>query len=244
MNAPQPDSQLQNALSRWDNEGGARASGLQEISHAHLRSDVDVAQLRTPSILVFGPVFTLTSAITLKQIFWICFLAAALIYVIMLTWTLPAITSAAGGNLPFDLRSMGYDLEDARMFLQALTPDGRQLYLNVQHKLDTAYPALMAIALGLGSYLLAPLSWKFGRWIGAAVSAVGAGFDFIENYYVANMLNSTAQTLDPELVWSASRASMVKSVSTTIAIFILLALLGVWLYRYFKARNMTTAGKK
>lgn len=179
----------------------------------------------------------------LKRIFWTCFLAAALIYVTMLTWTLPAITSAAGGNLPFDLRPMGYDLEDAKMFLQALTPDGRQLYLNVQHKLDTAYPALMAIALGLGSYLLAPPSWKFGRWIGAVASTVGAGFDFIENHYVANLLNQNVRTLDPELVQSASLASMVKSVSTSIAIFVLLATLGLWLYRHFKARNMRTAGK-
>lgn len=105
---------------------------------------------------------------SLKLIFWICFTAAMIVYVTMLTWTIPAIKEAAGGIAPFDMRPMGYDASDAQAFLQALTPDGRQLYLGVQSQLDTFYPALMAISLGLGMYLLSPVRWKLGRWIGAA----------------------------------------------------------------------------
>lgn len=174
----------------------------------------------------------------LKPIFWISFLAATLVYVTMLTWTIPTITEAANGNLPFDMRPMGYSVENAKVFLNALTPDGRQLYLNTQQKLDTAYPMLMAITLGLGFYLLAPNAWKFGRWIGAVFSSAGALFDYIENCYVVKMLAWNGQTLEPELVQAASRVSILKSLCSTIAMLLFLAILARWLYRRWMAKNL------
>jgi Ca2+/Na+ antiporter len=178
----------------------------------------------------------------LKLVFWTCFLAAVIVYVTMLTWTLPAITKSAGGNLPFDLRPMGYDVDDAKMFLNALMPDGRQLYLNTQQKLDTAYPALMAITLGLGFYLLAPNTWKFGRWIGAVLSSAGALFDYTENHYVVRMLEWNAQTFEPELVQAASRVSILKSICTTIAILAFFVMLARWLYRRWTATRIAKNG--
>jgi hypothetical protein len=170
-------------------------------------------------------------ALLLKLIFWGCFLAASVVYVTMLTWTLPAITKSAGGNLPFDLRPLGYSVEEAKIFLDTLAPDGRDLYLNVQHKLDSIYPALMAITLGLGTYLLSPITWKIGRWMGAVFSTLGAIFDYGENHLVASMLAWNTGFLDPELVQAASRASVLKSIFTTIAILMFFAMLARWLYR-------------
>jgi hypothetical protein len=42
--------------------------------------------------------------ISLKQIFWISFIAAMIVYVAILTWTIPAISKAAGGITIFDMR--------------------------------------------------------------------------------------------------------------------------------------------
>jgi hypothetical protein len=166
-----------------------------------------------------------------KHIFWICFIAAMIVYATMLAWTIPTITKAAGGNPLFDMRPFGYDAQDAQKFLRALTPDGRQLYISVQLKLDTLYPVLMAISLGLGAYLLSPVRWKLCRWTGAVFAAAGAGFDYLENHFVLEMLRWNTGAIAPDLIQAASRASVLKSVCTTIAITCLVATLAGWFYR-------------
>lgn len=179
---------------------------------------------------------------SLKLIFWICFTAAMIVYVTMLTWTIPAIKEAAGGIAPFDMRPMGYDASDAQAFLQALTPDGRQLYLGVQSQLDTFYPALMAISLGLGMYLLSPVRWKLGRWIGAAFATAGAALDYLENHLVLEMLHWNTEVHAPELVQAASRVTVLKSICTTMAMTCFLAVLAGWLYGRWKVLGAEKQG--
>ena len=97
--------------------------------------------------------------------FWLLFAVTLAVYATMLVWTLPAITAAAGGLAPFDMRPSGYSFDEAKAFLTALSPDGKALYLDAQHKLDAAYPALLAATLFFAIAALAPKSWGNWRWV-------------------------------------------------------------------------------
>ena len=158
-------------------------------------------------------------------------LAATLgVYAAMILWTLPAIIDSAGGLMPFDLRPGGYTLGEAEAFLANLEPRGRVLYLGWQHRLDLAYPALLACLLAwsiaiqaraIGGRLVTGLCW-----FGGIAAVAGMIFDYLENGAVAGLLGA-AEPLDPVLVAQASTWTVGKSAATSVAI-IVLALLLVW----------------
>lgn len=155
------------------------------------------------------------------------FAATVGLYLVMVLWSLPKIAVAAGGLTPFDMRPGGYDFEAARAFLGALSDDGKRFYLGVQHRLDTLYPGLMALSLSVGLFW----AWRdLSRWISVLFSAVAfaaAGFDYAENLRVAAMLGAGADGVTPDMVASASRASVGKAVLTSVAMVALLCGL-VW----------------
>lgn len=159
------------------------------------------------------------------KIYWLIFAITLAVYATMLTWSLPFISTEAGGLIPFDMRPAGYSFAEAQEFLVALSPAGRAFYLGTQHSLDLAYPALLAIVLTGAAW---GLTRQRLRWLGivAAVAAVaGAAADYTENARVSRMLGADASTLDPQLVESASFATLVKSGATTVAMVLVLALL-------------------
>jgi hypothetical protein len=164
----------------------------------------------------------------LKPVFWISLLAAAGIYVTMIAWSLPAITAAAGGLTPFDLRPLGYDFAEAQAFLRALSDPGRQLYLEVQQRLDIAYPALLMLALGLGIALVCPPRFGNWKWTLALTSVPGSLFDYRENLLVRRILTSPPDALDPALVAAASGATVLKSALSAISMSVLLVLCILW----------------
>ncbi len=100
--------------------------------------------------------------------FWLLFAATLGVYATMLGWTLPAISAAAGGLPAFDMRPGGYSFDEAKAFLAALSPEGKALYLDVQHKLDTAYPGLLAATLFFAIARWRRKSWGIWRWLLAA----------------------------------------------------------------------------
>jgi hypothetical protein len=155
-----------------------------------------------------------------KALFWAIFAAALALYLLIVLWSLPRIAAEAGGLVPFDMRPTGYDLDEARAFLTALTETGRALYLGTQHRLDLAYPALLAATFALGFMILfrGPLRWVL--WV-LALAVVG--FDWLENHAVATLLRADPTTLDAATVAEAARWSVLKSVATTLAGLALLA---------------------
>ena len=176
----------------------------------------------------------------LKPVFWISLLTAAGVYLTMILWTLPAINAAAGGLAPFDLRPLGYDFGDAQAFLRALPEQGRQLYLDVQQRLDTAYPALLTLVLGLGIALVSPPKFGNWKWPLALTSVPGSLFDYRENMLVRHILNSPPDALDPALVAAASRATVLKSVLTAVSMSVLLVLCILWVFgKWHGASNRT-----
>jgi hypothetical protein len=166
--------------------------------------------------------------------FWALFVGMALVYAIMVTWSLPKISAMAGGQIPFDLRPFGYSVDEARSFLAVLSDDGRVFYRDMQHSLDTVYPPLLAATLGLGSWIMSPTPSKVVRTLLAALAIPGMGFDLAENHAVATLLAMPVAAVDAEPVMIASTFTILKSVFTTIAMTILLVLTIVWAWRKWR----------
>ena len=173
----------------------------------------------------------------LSRLAWLCFGAMLAVYAAMALVTLPRIAVEAQGLLPFDLRPLGYTYAEATAFLAALSPAGRDIYLTIQHRLDLAYPALLALTLAFAILLLGPRSWKRVRWIVALMPVPGAVFDYLENAEVAKMLRAAPEAVTPEIVEIANRWTLLKSGSTTIVMVIVLLLLVGWFYRRLAGRG-------
>ncbi len=163
--------------------------------------------------------------------FWTLFAVTLVIYAVMVLWSLPKISAAAGGQPAFDMRPFGYSFDAAKSFLAAITPDGTVFYLNVQHRLDAAYPALLAATLFFAIRALVPARSGLVRSVIALVVIPGAVFDYLENGGVTAMLNAGAPGVTPELVARASLWTLLKSLFTTVAMLLMLALAGLALWQ-------------
>ena len=169
-----------------------------------------------------------------RRLFWAVVLATLAVYAVMLGWSILAISDAAGGRAVFDMLPAGYSYAEAQAFLAALSPDGADFYLRVQHRLDLIYPALLAISTGWAMVRLAP-RW---RWRLALLLAPipGMVFDYLENRAVAAMLSAGADGLTPEMVAQASRFSQLKAIFSTLSLGLLLVLILAWAFRRWRAR--------
>ncbi|WP_375230059.1 hypothetical protein [Roseobacter sp. S98] len=157
-----------------------------------------------------------------------CGLIATVIYVLMISVTLAHI-EAVSGQVPFDMRPLGYRPKDAATLLETLGAEGREYYLRYQISLDTIYPAMLALTL------TATLSW-FGRRIpgtklvrfGIVLSVGSALFDYFENLAIAAMIWSWPE-VSIALVYAASTATIAKTALTTLAVLLALLTGFLWL---------------
>jgi hypothetical protein len=135
----------------------------------------------------------------------------------MITVTLAHIQSVSG-QVPFDMRPLGYGPQDAVALLEGLGAEGRNYYLSHQILLDTAYPALLALTL------VSVMRW-FGKSIpshrfvrmGIVLSVGAALCDYSENLCIVAMILSWPD-LSASLVYVSSVATIAKSVLTTAAV--------------------------
>lgn len=154
---------------------------------------------------------------------WALPLLTALVYGVLVLWFGPQVQAAAGGLAPFDLRPLGYDLDQARVFLTTLTPEGREVYLGPVRVIDTVFPILFTLTLCL------PV--RRGPW-GWTLPALAYGLlDLGENMAVATLLRA-----GPEVgsgpVALASALTMAKFAAVVVA-----AGIGLWgLWRAWRAR--------
>lgn len=151
----------------------------------------------------------------------------ALVYAVMIGVTLAHIQRVTG-LVPFDMRPLGYSLQDAAQLLDALGEQGRGYYLKYQLPLDVVYPAMLAMTLG------GAIVW-FGRVmsgtklvrIGVILSICSALFDYVENLCIGAMLLNWPDV--PELlVQAASAATIAKSVATVLALLVTLFIGVIW----------------
>jgi hypothetical protein len=171
---------------------------------------------------------------TSRKIFWLLVVATLGVYATMLLWSIPAISSEAGGLRIFDMRPAGYSFSEAHAFLSALTSEGERLYESIQLRLDIFYPAMLAVTAGWAMILLVP-AWRW-RPVLALVPVPGMVFDYLENGAVKSMLAAGADGLSPELVAQASMYSRMKAGTTTVSLVLLCLLLIFWAINRRKRR--------
>jgi hypothetical protein len=169
--------------------------------------------------------------------FWGLIAATVALYALMIFWSIPRISAAALGLAVFDMRPSGYDLDAARGFLAALSPEGRDFYLRVQHRLDLAYPLLLALACAWSILRLAPSGWGAWRGLMALPAFLGMAFDYLENRAVAGLLHAGADGTTAAMVAEASRFSQAKAAFNTITLTTLLALILVRVTQRLRARR-------
>ncbi|TNB48479.1 hypothetical protein FF124_09155 [Martelella lutilitoris] len=164
---------------------------------------------------------------------WIAFAIAVCIYGAMTVWTLPAISQAAGGLMPFDMRPGGYSRGEAQAFLAALSPQGRAIYLGPQQRLDLVYPAALALTLGIALYLLAPFN-RFWKGLLAMIPVLGMVFDYLENAAVRAMLLVGPSGLQPGQVETASLLTTAKVIFDSAGYGLVLVFLILWALRRWR----------
>ncbi len=168
-----------------------------------------------------------------RHAYWVIFVAAFAVYAVMVVWTLPAITTEAGGLTPFDLRPRGYSLAEAQAFVDALSGRGRDLYTGPQRLLDLFYPGLLALVL-----LGAILTLVAGRGMRATLivmTFIGMAADYAENYRIGEMLGWNGP-LPEELVKAASTLTVTKSTMTGLVMLAVLAAVVLMAWRRWRAR--------
>ncbi|WP_323779777.1 hypothetical protein [Thalassovita sp.] len=171
---------------------------------------------------------------TLTRLFWIVFTVAMAVYLAMAFWTVPHLAALTDGQMILDMRPTGYSHAEVVDYLVALGDDGRVFYLTVQHRLDLAYPALLAASFGIGFAILYR-GWLRWGLIGAAV--LGMVADYTENAHVAAILHAGAGAVSVEMVQSASFWTLVKSAADSLCYMALLIGGGLALIARWKRRG-------
>jgi hypothetical protein len=162
----------------------------------------------------------------------ILFAAAMLVYAVMMTVTIPAVTREAHGLPVFDLRPAGYTPADAQTLLSTMSAHGKWYYAHVQIPTDFVYPALLGL---FGAFAAAWLRHRirFPRFL-ILVPFLTTLFDYLENIGILRMLRGP---LDDRGVRFASVATVLKSVFTSV-IMTGLGVLGVVVLAGFIARRV------
>lgn len=184
---------------------------------------------------------TLQTALSNGWFIIAAFVLGAIVYLAMILGPLAELEQISGLK-PFDLRPGGYSHDSARDLIAALGPEGRRIYLWRQLPLDTAYPALFALAVaGAIRWFSAALAAPLIVWFQAASYAayLASLTDYLENALIVAMLNSGD---DPSLALTriASAATLTKSVLTSVALTAMILAIVLFLARRLKRSGTPT----
>ena len=168
----------------------------------------------------------------------IFFVLSTLVYVCMLSITIPKVMEFAGGMKLPDMMPSGYDSEYVQTLFAALGENGRQAYLYNQIPLDMIYPLLFGIAYSLlFIYFLKKTNLPWSPYFYFSFLPPIAGIsDYIENIGIIIMLREYPD-FSANTVSITNTFSILKSSTTTIyfvALIILLIVLGV---QYMKRKK-------
>lgn len=144
------------------------------------------------------------------------------VYILMIGYSIPAVTAFAPELPIFDMSPTGYTFAYANELLSTLGVEGRHLYLTTQLPLDFIYPSLFSISYSLLLVWLFRKTFKADSKIYyvALVPFIGGVFDYMENLSIIKMINSFPN-LQESTVEMASTFTIIKSSFVT-AFFVLL----------------------
>jgi hypothetical protein len=154
------------------------------------------------------------------------FVLTNIVYVFMLTLTIPGVIKFTGGKEIFDMLPGGYSYTYAAELLEKLGNEGREYYLYRQIPADMIYPGLFAISYAL---IIAYFLGKTGKlntklkYLSYLPIAAGL-FDYLENICIIIMIKSFPD-LSRSTVTAGNIFSVSKSVSTTISFTVIIVLL-------------------
>lgn len=154
------------------------------------------------------------------------FVLTNLIYILMLTVTIPRVMGYANGMQLLDMMPLGYDLEYVNALFETLEPTGRDAYLYYQLPIDMVYPALFGISYCLVlAYFLKKLN-KFDTklWYLCLLPPFAGLSDYLENFGIINLLTNYPN-LTSGMVTTTAFFSLLKSGVTTLYFLILIGTL-------------------
>lgn len=163
------------------------------------------------------------------------FVLANIVYVCMLSFTIPKVMEFANGMKLLDMMPSGYDFDYVNKLFTTLGDKGRWLYLNNQIPLDMIYPLLFGIVYPLlFAYFLKKTNRKESPYFYFSFLPIISGIsDYIENIGIITMLKQYPD-ISTETVSITSTFSILKSSTTTIYFISLIILLIVFGIHYVK----------
>jgi hypothetical protein len=170
------------------------------------------------------------------------FILTNLVYLFMLTVTIPKTMEFSNGMKLLDMMPTGYDLNYVSELFTSLGENGRLTYLTNQIPVDMIYPLLFGLSycLLLG-YFLKKLNKLYSQYIYLCLIPIIAGIaDYLENIGIITMLNNYPE-LKGTTVYITNIFSVIKSISTSIffiALIVVLITLGI------KGLNRKTSANK
>lgn len=171
------------------------------------------------------------------------FILTNVVYIFMLTVTIPKTMELSNGMKLLDMMPIGYDLNYVSKLFSSLGENGRLTYLTNQIPVDMIYPLLFGLSycLLLG-YFLNKLNKLNSPYLYLCLLPVIAGIsDYLENIGIIAMLNNYPD-LTKTMVNATNTFTVLKSISTSvffIALIVILIILGI----KFIKRNKTNANK-
>jgi len=154
------------------------------------------------------------------------FILTNVVYVFMLTVTIPKTMGFSNGMKLLDMMPMGYDLKYVSELFNSLGEIGRGTYLTSQIPVDMIYPLLFGLTYCmLLAYFLKKLNKFNTPFTYLCLLPIIAGIaDYLENFGIIAMLKSYPD-LTEIAVKTTSSFSVLKSISTSVFFIVLIIVL-------------------
>ncbi|MDB4292164.1 hypothetical protein N9954_02065 [Maribacter sp.] len=159
------------------------------------------------------------------------FILTNVVYIFMLTVTIPRAMNFSNGMDLLDMKPTGYDLNYVSELFRALGENGREAYLINQIPVDMLYPFLFGLTycLLLGYFLKKLDKLKLPFTYLCLLPILAGLADYLENFGIITLLTSYPDVTELA-VKTTSTFSLVKSISTSaffIVLILILLILGV-----------------
>ncbi len=154
------------------------------------------------------------------------FILTNVVYMIMLTVTIPKTMKFSNEMRLLDMMPMGYDLNYVNKLFNSLGEIGRDVYLTSQIPVDMLYPLLFGLTYCL---ILAYFLKKINKFntpftLLCYIPIIAGIADYLENFGIITMLNNYPELTD-STVKTISLFSQIKSFSTSIFFIVLIVIL-------------------
>ena len=154
------------------------------------------------------------------------FILTNVVYIFMLTVTIPKTMEFSNGMKLLDMMPTGYDLDYVSELFSLLGENGRLTYLNNQIPVDMIYPLLFGLSYCfLLGYFLKKLNKLNSPHIYLCVIPIITGIaDYLENFGIIIMLKNYPE-LKATTVYATHLFSVIKSISTSLFFMVLMLVL-------------------